>query len=60
MGRTKQNEPTFREVVNTAFAKLPANFGRIRCGKHGVEFGEPDKPLHRMKHMINQEDYDND
>lgn len=35
-------EPTFREVVDTAFAKLPADFGRIRCGKHGVEFGEPD------------------
>ena len=41
MGRTKQavqqrasvlkrNEPTFREVVDTAFAK------------HGIEFGEPD------------------
>ena len=39
----RQDEPTFREVVDTAFAKLPADFGRIRCGKHGVEFGEPDK-----------------
>ena len=38
----RQNEPTFREVVDTAFAKLPADFGRIRCGKHGVEFGEPE------------------
>jgi hypothetical protein len=27
----RQNEPTFREVVDTAFAK------------HGIEFGEPDK-----------------
>ena len=56
MGRTKQavqqrasvlkrNEPTFREVVDTAFAKLPADFGRIRCGKYGVEFGEPDEAV---------------
>jgi hypothetical protein len=47
MGRTKQavqqrasvlkrNEPTFREVVDTAFAK------------HGIEFGEPDKPSKRQ------------
>ena len=44
MGRTKQavqqrasvlkrNEPTFREVVDTAFAK------------HGIEFGEPDEAV---------------
>ena len=57
MGRTKQavqqrasvlkrNEPTFREVVDTAFAK------------HGVEFGEPDKPLPRMKHMLQQMERD--
>ena len=57
MGRTKQavqqrasvlkrNEPTFREVVDTAFAK------------HGIEFGEPDKPLHRMKHMLQQMERD--
>ena len=39
----RQDEPTFREVADTAFAKLPADFGRIRCGKHGVEFGEPDE-----------------
>ena len=51
-------EPTFREVVDTAFAKLPADFGRIQCAKHGVEFGEPDKPLHRMKHMLNQMERD--
>ena len=57
MGRTKQavqqrasvlkrNEPTFREVVDTAFAK------------HGIEFGEPDKPLPRMKHMLQQMERD--
>mgnify|MGYP003652653531 CR=1 FL=1 len=44
-------EPTFREVVDTAFAKLPADFGRIQCAKHGVE-------LHRMKHMLNQMERD--
>ena len=41
----RQDEPTFREVADTAFAKLPADFGRIRCGKHGVEFGEPDEAV---------------
>ena len=51
-------ELTFREVVDTAFAKLPADFGRIQCAKHGVEFGEPDKPLHRMKHMLQQMERD--
>ena len=69
MGRTKQavqqrasvlkrNEPTFREVVDTAFAKLPADFGRIRCGKYGVEFGEPDKPLPRIQYMLQQMERD--
>ena len=29
----RQNEPTFREVVDTAFAK------------HGIEFGEPDEAV---------------
>ena len=70
----RQNEPTFREVVDTAFAK------------HGVEFGEPDevdatyehfkeqlypngvsdihaslqknKPLHRIQYMLNQMERD--
>ena len=53
-------EPTFREVVDTAFAKLPADFGRIRCGKHGVEFGEPDglgKSLNDMGAMLGSEEY---
>ena len=85
MGRTKQavqqrasvlkrNEPTFREVVDTAFEK------------HGIEFGEPDevdatyehfkeqlypngvsdihaslqknKPLHRIQYMLSQMEQD--
>lgn len=57
MGRTKQavqqrasvlkrNEPTFREVVDTAFAK------------HGIEFGEPDKPLPRIQYMLQQMERD--
>ena len=32
----RQNEPTFREVVDTAFAK------------HGIEFGEPDQELKEL------------
>ena len=76
MGRTKQavqqrahmlkrNEPTFREVVDTAFEK------------HGIEFGEPDgkyagmdakqvynslsddtKPLPRIQYMLSQMERD--
>jgi hypothetical protein len=57
MGRTKQavqqrasvlkrNEPTFREVVDTAFEK------------HGIEFGEPDKPLPRIQYMLSQMEQD--
>ena len=57
MGRTKQavqqrasvlkrNEPTFREVVDTAFSK------------HGIEFGEPDKPLPRIQYMLQQMERD--
>jgi hypothetical protein len=53
MGRTKQavqqrasvlkrNEPTFREVVDTAFAK------------HGIEFGEPDKVDAAYEHFKEQ------
>ena len=44
----RQNEPTFREVVDTAFAK------------HGIEFGEPDelKALPKIQHMINQMERD--
>lgn len=52
MGRTKQavqqrahmlkrNEPTFREVVDTAFEK------------HGIEFGEPDQELKELLPGIN-------
>ena len=53
MGRTKQavqqrasvlkrNEPTFREVVDTAFEK------------HGIEFGEPDKVDAAYEHFKEQ------
>tara|TARA_B100000767_G_scaffold85879_1_gene82559 strand:- start:164 stop:472 length:309 start_codon:yes stop_codon:yes gene_type:complete len=42
----RHNEPTFREVVDTAFAK------------HEIEFGEPDKPLPKIQHMINQMERD--
>ena len=52
MGRTKQavqqrahvlkrNEPTFREVVDTAFEK------------HGIEFGEPDQELKELLPGLN-------
>lgn len=47
-------EPTFREVVDTAFAKLPADFGRIQCAKHGIEFGEPDKVDAAYEHFKEQ------
>jgi len=75
MGRTKQavqqrasvlkrNEPTFREVVDTAFAKHGIEFGEpdqeLKELLPGINalFGEPDKPLPRIQYMLSQMEQD--
>ena len=60
----RQNEPTFREVVDTAFAKHGIEFGEpdqeLKELLPGINalFGEPDKPLPRIQYMLEQMERD--